>query len=395
MKLWVWLGALSTSEANAGTGITSKMNIPANTDVCVIGGGPAGLAAAIALAQAGYETTVVDCAIPPIDKACGEGLMPDSIAVLAQLGITVSPDMGFRFAGIRFCGEHSSVIAEFPSGKGLGVRRTVLHSVLIRRAQQAGVKLTWGAKNVHLAKGGVNIDDRLLRARFVVAADGQNSAIRREAGLSRTVSETRRYGFRRHYQIAPWSSYMELYWGPGCQIYITPVTADEVCVALISRESHLRLDAALARFPQVHSQLKNAVPVSREMGALSASRTLQRVCNEKVALVGDASGSVDAVTGEGLCLAFRQSLALAEALKAGGLAVYQSRHKQLSRLPQTMASLMLTLDKHPSFQRRALASLASRPSVFEKLLAIHVGARSFRHLVSWELLDLCRAFLFA
>ena len=371
------------------------MNIPEKADVCVIGGGPAGLAAAIALAQAGYETTVVDCAIPPIDKACGEGLMPDSIAVLAQLGIAVSPDLGFRFTGIRFCGKHSSVVADFPSGKGLGVRRTVLHSLLIRRAQEIGVTLAWGVKNVHISNTGVSVNDQLLRVGFVVAADGQNSTVRREAGLSRTVSERRRYGFRRHYRIAPWSSYMELYWGPRCQIYITPVAAEEVCVALISRESHLRLDAALAHFPDVRSRLKGAPSVSKEMGALSVSRTLDSVCNDKVALVGDASGSVDAVTGEGLCLAFRQSLALAEALRAGDLEAYQSRHRKLSRLPQTMASLMLSLDNYPSFQRRALASLARRPGVFEKLLAVHVGAKSFQHLVSWELVDLCRAFLLA
>jgi 2-polyprenyl-6-methoxyphenol hydroxylase-like FAD-dependent oxidoreductase len=224
------------------------MILPRSSDVCVIGGGPAGLAAAIALTQAGYETTVLDCATPPIDKACGEGLMPDSLGVLAELGITLAPDIGFPFVGIRFGGAHSSVIANFPSGHGVGVRRTTLHSLLIRRAEKAGATLAWGVKNVHLAKGGVKVSGQLLSARFIVAADGQNSPVRREAGLSRTVRERRRYGFRRHYQIAPWSSQMELYWGPKCQIYITPVAADEVCVALISKQSHLRLDAALAHF---------------------------------------------------------------------------------------------------------------------------------------------------
>ncbi|MDQ2842361.1 MAG: NAD(P)/FAD-dependent oxidoreductase [Acidobacteriota bacterium] len=371
------------------------MNIPNSSQVCVIGGGPAGLSAAIALTQAGCEATVIDCATPPIDKACGEGLMPDSIAVLAELGVAVPPEIGFAFNGIRFYGERSSVVADFPSGSGVGLRHTALHSLLIRRAQELGITLAWGMKNIRLVETGVAVGQELLNARFIVAADGQNSSVRRQAGLNRTVHQTRRYGFRRHYRIAPWSSYMELHWGPQCQIYVTPVSHDEVCVALISRQPQLRLDTALAHFSEVRSRLKGAVAVSSEMGALSVSRILHRVCNRNVALVGDASGSVDAVTGEGLCLAFRQSLVLARALRAGELHAYQARHRRLSRRPQTMAALMLTLDKHPSFQRRALTSLVRRPGVFEKLLAVHVGERSFAHLLSWDLLPFCYAFLVA
>jgi flavin-dependent dehydrogenase len=92
--------------------------------------------------------------------------------------------------------------------------------------------------------------------------------------------------------------------------------------------------------------------------------------------VGDASGTVDAITGEGLCLAFRQSLALAEALEAGDLSLYQKAHARLSRRPLWMARLMLTMDGRPWLQRRALETLASRPELFGKLLAAHVGLLS-------------------
>jgi 2-polyprenyl-6-methoxyphenol hydroxylase-like FAD-dependent oxidoreductase len=64
-----------------------------DTDVLVIGGGPAGLAAAIAARRKGFSVAVVDAAVPPIDKACGEGLMPDALSALAELGIQFLPGL--------------------------------------------------------------------------------------------------------------------------------------------------------------------------------------------------------------------------------------------------------------------------------------------------------------
>ena len=100
------------------------------TDVVVVGGGPAGIAAALAVRQKGFTVTVVDYAWPPIDKTCGEGLMPDSLAALQRLGVEIDPFQIFRFRGIRFLGSGVSVEADFPSGSGFGVRRTTLHRAM-------------------------------------------------------------------------------------------------------------------------------------------------------------------------------------------------------------------------------------------------------------------------
>ena len=98
------------------------MDVP-ETDVLVVGGGPAGLSAAIAARRKGFSVTLIDAAVPPIDKACGEGLMPDALRALADLGVEIPADAGFAFYGIRFLGEDVSVEAEFPSGFGLALRR--------------------------------------------------------------------------------------------------------------------------------------------------------------------------------------------------------------------------------------------------------------------------------
>src|SRR5437879_4738142 len=147
---------------------------------------------------------------------------------------------------------------------------------------------------------------------------------------------------------------MELHWGRHGQIYVTPVAHDQVCVALISRDSKLRLTEALQWFPKLRSRLDGAEVSSAERGALTATCRLKRVTRENVALIGDASGTVDAITGEGLCLAFSQAMVLADCLRTGDLARYQHEHRRLALRPFLMARLMLTLDQRPRLQRRTL-----------------------------------------
>lgn len=357
-----------------------------NCEICIVGGGPAGLAAALALTKSGREVTVLDCATPPIDKACGEGLMPDSLAALSDLGVTL-PDIGYPLHGIRFFGSDSYVSSDFPVGIGRGVRRVFLHEQLVARAQSAGVRLMWGVKNVHTRRGRVSYNGGGINTNLIVGADGQRSMVRQDAGLNNFRSEKRRYGFRRHYGLAPWSPYVEVYWGNHFQIYITPVACNQVCVALISTDPHLRLDVALRQMPALAHKLAGAEAVTAEMGSLSISRKARRVHSEGYVLLGDASGSVDAITGEGMCLAFRQSNALVDALDSGDMRLYQRAHGKISAKPMQMATLMLVLDSSQTLQRKALSALAAHPGIFSSLLAAHVGHKSIADVLSFDLLS--------
>jgi menaquinone-9 beta-reductase len=323
------------------------------------------LAAAIAARLKGFDVVVADAAQPPIDKACGEGLMPDSLDALRRLGIAFDPEQSFAFRGIRFIGEGGTVSADFPRDCGIALRRVRLHQLLIDRAQELGVKLQWRTRVT-------DIDD--IRARWIIGADGQNSRVRRWADLNATRSESFRYGFRRHYRVRPWSDFMEVYWGPGCQMYVTAVDREEVCAAVLTRDPHTRLNDALPHFPELARRLQGAVTLSEERGALTVTRRLRRVYRERTVLIGDASGSVDAITGEGMGLSFRQSLALADALVANNLEQYQKAHRRLARRPALMAQLMLTLDRFPLVRPGVLRTFAAKPVIFERLLAVHVGA---------------------
>jgi flavin-dependent dehydrogenase len=147
-------------------------------------------------------------------------------------------------------------------------------------------------------------------------------------------------------------------------------------VVLISRDPHLRLDDALPRFPEAARRLRGAESTTLERGGVSASRRLKSVCRGHVALVGDASGSVDAITGEGLCLLFQQAVALAAALEAGDLALYQAEHRRIGKRPEFMADLMLLLDGRGRLRRRAMRALEGHPRLFARMLAMHVGKLS-------------------
>jgi len=344
-----------------------------DTDVFIVGGGPAGLAAAVAARRKGFRVMVADSARPPIDKACGEGIMPDGIDALRQLGFSLASATPAPFRGIRFFDSSLSAEAPFPNGYGFGVRRTALHNAMAATAESAGVELLWGAHITSLVPHGVALGQRIITSRWIVGADGLRSRVRAWAGLDTGAPVRRRFGFRSHFRTSPQSDYMELHWGRKAQIYITPVGPGELCAVAISRDPHLRLEQALAEFPDLAKRLVTPSG-SSEVGALTSTRRLRRVTRGHIALLGDASGSVDAITGEGLCLAFRQSLALADALEHDDLAGYEKAHRRLRRRPALMGALLLFFGSRPRLRRHALHAFAACPALFETLLAAHVGA---------------------
>jgi menaquinone-9 beta-reductase len=345
-------------------------------DLFVAGGGPAGLVTAIAARRSGFTVTLADAATPPIDKACGEGIMPDGLASLAELGITVPADRAVPFQGIRFLDSANSVEARFTGGYGLGVRRTVLHELLVEHAYRVGVSMLWGTRVTGLANHVVQLDGREIRCRWVVGADGLNSRIRAWSGLEKNSQNSSRFGFRRHFRVKPWSEFVEVHWTRRGQLYVTPVSESEVCIALVTRDRGLRLEEAISGCTSLPASLRCAITSTREQGAISANRSLKSVVRGSCALIGEASGSVDAVTGEGLALAFRQALALEQALCKDDLSVYQAAHRKLMRLPRAMAALMLLMDRRHGLRERALRAFSLEPDLFTRMLAVHTGAAS-------------------
>ncbi|HZD32160.1 MAG TPA: FAD-dependent monooxygenase [Candidatus Angelobacter sp.] len=362
-------------------------------EVIVAGGGPAGLAAAIAARLEGMEVSVFDGLRPPIDKACGEGIMPDGLAALRRLGVTIPSEQACAFRGIRFLDESHSVEASFSNGTGYALPRVALHSLLVKHASALGVELNWGVRVTGIAGNSIEVGGKCIPFRWLVCADGQNSLLRRKSGLFPAASAKMRYGYRRHYKAVPWTDFVEVHWAECGQMYVTPIAEDEVCVAFITRDLSLRFDAALPLFSVLAARLRGAGTAGTTIGAVTASRRVRRVYNENVALLGEAAGSVDAITGEGLSIAFHQAMALANAMRRNRMHEYQQAHSRIMRAPRNMARLLLLLDGRERFRQRVLGALERQHEAFASMLAVHTGAQSVLDLgagralrLGWNLL---------
>jgi flavin-dependent dehydrogenase len=335
-------------------------------DVLVAGGGPAGLATAIHMALAGMEVVVVEPRVGPVDKACGEGLMPSGAAALGEIGVVVPEGRPFR--GIRYLDGRHRAQAAFREGHGLGVRRTALHAALLRRAEEVGVRVVAGRvaglrqerdrvlAAVHAAGGGD------VETRWLVAADGLHSQVRAALGLDLPHSGPRRYGLRRHYRVAPWTDFVEVHWAPAGEAYVTPVGEDLVGVAVLSAQRRGYREH-LAEFPDLLARLDGPA-VTPVRGAGPLRRSVRSRVAGRVLLVGDAAGYVDALTGEGLSLALLSAAALARCLRDGRPEAYETAWRRLSLRSRLLTAALLAARRHPACARMIVPGAQRLPAVF-------------------------------
>jgi len=238
------------------------------------------------------------------------------------------------------------------------------------------VRLAWGCR-VNVAEiQPLSLDGEACTYRYAIGADGQSSRIRRAMGIGQGKIVSRRFGTRCHYRVKPWSRMVEVHWGNLGQAYITPVGREEICVATVASSPGARMEAVLADLPALREHLEGAVQLSAVRGALTTTRKLPHVTAGNVALTGDASGSADAVTGEGIGLSFRQALLLAEAIAVDNLCLYEAGHPAIQRMPHLMSRVMLRMDAWPWMRERAMSLLSGQPQLFAHLLAVHLGERS-------------------
>lgn len=358
---------------------------PLVRELVVVGGGPVGLAAAIEARLAGLRVLLVEPRTTPVDKACGEGLMPGALTALARLG--VDPP-GCDITGIAYSSPDGSVRAEhdFAAGPGRGVRRTALQEAMAERAAELGVEtldasvvdLTQDGTSVRLhltgGSGGSSAPPAAVDARWVVAADGLHSRVRRLLGVERG-GDGRRYAVRQHAATPPWSSRVEVFWGRGLEAYVTPVSDDEVGVAVLGARGALSVPTAVAALPALAERLGGAAFTTAARGAgplrqRSGARVVGRVL-----LAGDAAGYVDALTGEGLMVGMATARAAVDAVARAHrcpspidadavVRGYEGAWRRATRSYRWLTGILLATTRTPASRSRLVTLSARAPWLF-------------------------------
>jgi len=344
-------------------------------DLAIAGGGPVGLAVAIFAARAGLRAIVLERrSADRSDKACGEGIMPGGVALLRELGVDVR---GRPFEGVRFLSR--GVIAEgrFPGEPGRGVRRTALAGALRARADALGVEIAHGCAVREWREDGAAValetSAGALRASWLIGADGLHSRVRQKSGLDRHARSRPRYGMRRHFRVEPWSTLVEVHWSEGAEAYVTPVAADEIGIAILWQGGG-DFEALLERFPALCARVRGAEATSEVLGAGPFSHRARRCHRGRVALVGDAVGCLDPLTGEGIRVGLLSARALVDTIARGApIERYARERQRILLVPRALNQLLLFAAHRPAVRHGFARVVARHPELFDRLVALDAG----------------------
>lgn len=368
-------------------------------DVVVVGGGPAGSAAAIFLRQRGHDVLLLDEARFPRDKVCGEGVSPGAWRLLAALGAAddVRALRPHPLRGMELTSPDGTCFRGFYRGipdAGLAARRRDLDFCLLAAARRAGAEVREGARASALIRRDGRVTGVLtssgagetpVEARLVVAADGRRSMVARQLGLLREHRRLRKYAVRGYWSnVEGLGEHGEMHVVAGGYCGIAPLGPTEANVTFVVDRAAMHASggdlesfyrAALLRWPRVAERLARATltEAPRAIGPLALEAS--RVSVPGAALVGDAAGFYDPFTGEGVTLALRGAEILAEvadrALRGGAsLGDYDRRRAEATRDKFRLNRLLQRVVAWPALADGVARRLARRPDLADRLVGI-------------------------
>lgn len=341
------------------------------SDLIVIGGGPVGLVTALEARRAGLGVVVIDPRSGPIDKACGQGIMPAGVARLKDLGVV--PD-GAEITAIRYVSAGRSATAAFRHGPGLGVRRTELSARLWEAARAAGVRVIRSAAT-EFAPSPTHVTVRVrsgeeVRGAYLIGADGLHSRVRHLVS-PRVLAprRLRRFGFVTHVRDATGGDAVEVHWSARGEAYVTPLGGGETGVAVLARAGTSPQEV-LAGLPEVRGLLGADAEFR---GAGPFLQLPVRRMRDRMLLVGDAAGYADALTGEGLSVGFAQARAAVQAIATAAPKSYERHWWRVSALPLGLAAGLVTVTGPSAVRSRVVPAAAALPTVFASIVGVVAG----------------------
>ncbi|MEI6806001.1 MAG: NAD(P)/FAD-dependent oxidoreductase [Myxococcaceae bacterium] len=358
-------------------------------DVAIIGAGPAGLTAGISLAKQGFKTILLEKKSFPIDKPCGEGIMPAGVAILKKLGAfdkIINPESHY-FEGIHYIASSREIQANFLEGPGLAIRRPLLSKALLEVAspiselfieENTPVLSLQFSENMTI----LETEKSQIQTRFLIGADGLRSPTRHWLGLEMPATKIRRYGAVQHYAIKPWNSKVEIHWSPGLEAYITPCSADEIGVAFLWDKDRYEppmlgrnlIDGFLLSFPELRERFDNKQKIGPTRSTGPFCHPVKSPISHRAALIGDAAGYLDPITGEGISLGLKSALLLTDCLiQNKDLSWYARNLKKSRRSYYLTTQSLLFCAKHERLFQTTIGFLNKHPQIFQRLLSLNMG----------------------
>jgi geranylgeranyl reductase family protein len=375
------------------------MSAPAlQCEVLVVGAGPAGSAAAAALAARGRDVLLVESRAHPRAKACAEYASPRIVEELRLLGLPEDAWMAdaLPLAGMRVIRGADAVDIRYHDESGQrmawGLERTRFDATLAAHAVARGARLL---EHTALAEvgwtGGVGgLGGRAVRAilrtpegrrgvrfRWLIGADGARSRVSQAISVERGVGIPRRLGLVAHYEGVPdLVDHGEMHVGPGWYVGLAPLAGNRLNVGMAlpldgdRRPAEERFAAAIEGIPAVAERLKGRARLTPIIGASPIGHRVRRAAGRGWMLIGDAAGFIDPFTGEGIYRALRSARAAAEALGElddGAAARYLAARRGAFAAKDALTWLVQGMLAAPPLMGYALRRLASRPGAAETL----------------------------
>ncbi len=378
-------------------------------DVIVVGAGPSGSATAAILARGGVRVLLLDRAVFPRTKPCGDYLNPGCAALLNRLGVGEALSRGGarRVWGMRITAPDGlAVTLPFSRGAGWAIPRRVLDHALFSHAMRLGATVIEDARVIAVEQDrtGVRVAverGRAMRremyaARMVIGADGLHSFVARAIG----AGESPRRG---RFTVGAYLEDLargapgeechetdvgELHIGLGryCGVAYLPGGLANVTIALGHTDLRAwrgaleaRYWATLATFPGLAGRLTRARRAGRFVTSGPLAYFRRRVLSGRVLLTGDAAAHIDPLTGQGVYLALRgaelAAAAATQALSGDGkasaaLEAYDRARRREFGLVFLISRLLQTLAFRPTVIRRAVRRMAAHPELGARMIGV-------------------------
>ena len=387
--------------------------------IAIVGGGPIGSALALRLSRE-HRVVLVDAGAAP-QKICGEGLLPAAWEVLSELGLDQrltrrSPIRGISYGLFNSEGELKTVTGSLLK-PAYGVQREHLMEAFQSGLDDSNVEVrketrlrdfSWTGRGVTLDLESKDKSRQQLDCDLLIGADGLHSSVRRKADLQSTRPRRyARWGARCYFRSEEVRERVCVTLGAGLESYLTPLGGKLFGLAFLWSPNSLgrplpgtgevwrRLFALMGpRFSEVLPEPSGDFwGDDRAIGPLQQPVISPLHPSGRVALVGDAAGYLDALTGEGLCLGLRQARSLSNCILEGRLSDYPNEHRALKRRHQWTVSGLLWLIHQPKLRERVFRALHRTPEQFSAVLRFAVEEAGWSTLLSRHLLRFLRELL--